>query len=110
MRIKCIVLKNHGYSAVFWLKIVNYFSVDLNGAAAYLLKAGDHAKSCAFAASRRTDEYHKLLVLYIQIKILDRYDVVVIYFFDFCQFNTGHSISSSFLSQPLTAPPVTPST
>src|SRR6516165_10316217 len=90
MRIKRIVLKHHGDVAIFRLQVIHDAAADGDGAAAHLLKAGDHAQRRRLPAPRGADENHELSVLDIESEIVDGGHACVP-LMDVAQENIGHA-------------------
>ncbi len=74
MRIKRVVLEDHRYIAVLGLDVVNELVVDIQLTRRDILQAGYHAKRGRLTAAGRTDEYDKLLVVYIEVEVADGAD------------------------------------
>ena len=74
MRIKRVVLEDHRYIAVLGLDVVNELVVDIQLARRDILQAGYHAERGRLTAAGRTDEYDKLLVVYIEVEVADGAD------------------------------------
>src|SRR5205807_7307147 len=60
----------HGDVAVFGGDVVHHPVADEDPTLADLLESGEHAKRGRFAAARRTDQDHELLVLDLDVEIL----------------------------------------
>ena len=70
--------------------------IDFQDAVGDVLQAGDHPQGGGFPAAGGADEDHELLVLDIQVEVMDRDHVVIVYFLDFRQFHTCHYVSAPF--------------
>ena len=66
---------------VLGLKVVDHFAVYLHRAAGDLLKACYHAQSSGFSAAGGAYEHHEFLILDIEVEVVDRRDVVVVYLY-----------------------------
>ena len=69
--IERIVLKDHGYIALFRRHVVDDAPADRDLAARDILETGDHAQQRGFAAARRADQHHEFAVLDIDIDAMD---------------------------------------
>jgi hypothetical protein len=73
-------LENHRDVAVFGGHVGNVLAIDDKFAFGDILEAGNHTQSCAFATAGWAYQNDKLAILYIQIEIEYRLDVVVVDF------------------------------
>jgi len=89
MRIQRIGLEDHRHIAVLGMDAVDDPVADAERAAAEILQPGDHAQRRGFAAARRPDEDHELLVADRQVQLLDDGDIAVA-LADMVEDNLGH--------------------
>jgi len=69
MRIQSVVLEHHRYVSVLRSDVVDALVIDEEFAFRDFFKAGDHSKSCTFAATRRSDENDEFLILDFETEI-----------------------------------------
>ena len=69
MRIQCVVLEHHRDLTILRSHVVNEAVADEQFAFADLLQTRDHTERRGFAATGRSDEHEKLLVLDFQIEV-----------------------------------------
>ncbi len=77
MGVQCVVLKDHGNVAVLRGDIIHQLAVDIQFAAADLLKARDHTQGRGFTAAGRTDQNDEFLVGNVKIEFLHGHDAFV---------------------------------
>ena len=78
MRVERVVLEDHRDVSVAWQLVRDIAPTDFDGATRDFLQSCDHAKRCALAASRWTDENDKLTIGNSQRALLDRSDATAI--------------------------------
>ena len=66
-----VVLENHRNIPVLGRNVVHQLAVDIQFTAGDLLQAGDHPQGGGFTAAGGADQYDKLIVLDLQVKIVD---------------------------------------
>ncbi len=93
MRIKRIILEDHGDVAVLGRHIVHQVAADLELAAGNLFQPGDHPERRRFAATRRPDENDEFLVGDLQVDVMDDSQRAV-GFVQFLECNAGHQVLS----------------
>ena len=71
MWVKRIALENHGYISILGIDVINQTVVNIELAAAYFLKAGNHTKSGGLSTAGGTNEYDELAILNLHIKVLN---------------------------------------
>jgi hypothetical protein len=89
-----IILEHHCDVAVLRLKVVHDPPANGDGAAADLLKAGDHAQGRRFAAARWTHQHDKLAILDGKVDVLDR-DHGAVNLVHIGEHDVGHDARSS---------------
>ena len=90
MRIKRVVLEDHGNVSVLRLDIVHEHTVDVESAGRDLLKPRDHSERGGLAASGRSYENDELLVVYRQVEVVDGFDAALIDLAYVFQFRIRH--------------------
>ena len=77
VRIKRIVLEDHGDVAILGRNVVHQLTADGELAAADLLETCNHAQRGGFSAAARADEHDELLVGHVDAEILYRHNALV---------------------------------
>jgi len=89
VRIKGVVLENHGDVTIFRIQAVDDPIPDKDASLAGLLQTSYHTENGTLPATRGTDEYQELFVQNIQVDVLHYLDFVEP-LEDVLEFDTSH--------------------
>ena len=90
MRIKRVVLENHGDVAVFRRDIVHQVPVNIKFTAGNIFQTGDHSQGGGLSAAGRTDEDDEFLIFNVKIHIMHGGILVIVYLFQILDQYFGH--------------------
>ena len=78
MRIERIGLEDHGDAAFDRRQFIDLHAVNDDVTGGNILKAGDHAQQCGFAASRRADKNDELAIPDVELNALDDFEMSIV--------------------------------